>query len=171
MRSKKPPSAASESGRSWAPTIGCWMRSSPPIEPCLERGAYFQIAVAYKSLIEIDDISVSVAEASRIQVDVGLVHLHPADRTFRAVWAPGIGTRADVTLLSRARGRPGRAQARRIGLTRMDVPRRRRAPAPSPEHSERITLRLKQVLGLGVILALVGSSSSTTCSRCSARTT
>ncbi len=38
MRSKKPPSTASESGRSWAPTIGCWMRGSPPIEPFVTQG-------------------------------------------------------------------------------------------------------------------------------------
>jgi hypothetical protein len=38
----------------------------------------------------------------------------------------------------------------------MDVPARRRAPAPSTERSKRITLRSKQVLSLGVILALLG---------------
>lgn len=37
------------------------------------------------------------------------------------------------------------------------MPTRRRSPAPSPEHSKRVTLRLKQMLGLGVILALAGA--------------
>jgi hypothetical protein len=39
----------------------------------------------------------------------------------------------------------------------MDVPRRRTSPAQSPEPWKRVALRLKQVLGLGVILALVGA--------------
>ncbi len=37
----------------------------------------------------------------------------------------------------------------------MATPRWRRSPAPSPEHWS-LSLRLKRVLGLGVILALVG---------------
>ncbi len=39
----------------------------------------------------------------------------------------------------------------------MDVPERRRSPAPSPEHLNRVALRLKQLLGLWVILALAGA--------------
>jgi hypothetical protein len=38
----------------------------------------------------------------------------------------------------------------------MATPRWRRSPAPSPEHW-RVSLRLKRILGLGVILALVGA--------------
>ncbi len=39
----------------------------------------------------------------------------------------------------------------------MDVPERRSSPAPSPDHLNRGALRVKQVLGLGVILALTGA--------------
>jgi hypothetical protein len=39
----------------------------------------------------------------------------------------------------------------------MDAPRWRRSPAQSLEHWERVAQRLKRVLGLGVVLALVGA--------------